>query len=82
MDILVQLKFEEKSGSLQSQCMKGFGVTHKCDHKSLHMENFTLHMQASHDNIRYLCDQCDFKATCKGNLKVLGDSIHKGVQYL
>ena len=45
----------------------------------MHMENFTLHMQASHDNIRYLCDQCDFKATCKGNL---GDSIHKGVQYL
>ena len=28
MDILVELKFEEKSGSLQSQCMKGFGVTH------------------------------------------------------
>ena len=54
----------------------------KSDHKSLHMENFTLHMQASLDNIRYLCDQCDFKATCKGNLKVLGDSIHKGVQYL
>ena len=46
------------------------------------MENFTLHMQASHDNIRYLCDQCDFKATCKGNLKLHLDSIHKGVQYL
>ena len=46
------------------------------------MENFTLHMQASHDNIRYLCDQCDFKATCMGNLKVLRESIHKGFQYL
>ena len=40
----------------------------KCDHKSLHKENITLHMQASHDNIRYPCDQCDFKAARKGNL--------------
>ena len=45
----------------------------------MHMENFTLHMQASHDNIRYPCDQCDYKATRKGNLIVHVDSIHKGV---
>lgn len=39
-------------------------------------------MHASHDNICYPCDQCDYKATRKGNLKVHVDSIHKGVQYL
>ena len=43
VDVLVELKFEEKSGSLQSQCMKGFGITHvisvtinQCTWKILH----------------------------------------------
>ena len=56
--------------------MKGFSITcNKCDHKSLHKENVTLHMQASHDNIRYPCDQCDYKVTRKGSLKVNVDSF-------
>ena len=48
MDVLAELKFEEKSGSLQSQCMKGFGVTHVISVTINHSTRKMLHFICRH----------------------------------
>ena len=34
-----------------------------------------------HEGIKYHCDQCDYKATLKSNLKKHNMSIHEGIKY-
>ena len=40
------------------------------------------HIESIHEEKRYLCDQCDYKATCQTNLRTHQDSIHNGMRYL
>ena len=39
------------------------------------------HINVHHKGIRYPCDFCEYKATCKSHLGKHVDTQHKGVQY-
>ena len=47
-------------------------------HNSSHLK---YHIRSKHEGIRYPCDQCDYKATDKGNLMKHIKSIHEGIRY-
>ena len=34
-----------------------------------------------HENIKYLCNQCEYKATRKGHLKTHEMSVHENIKY-
>ena len=39
------------------------------------------HLKSKHQGVKYPCDQCDYKATQKGDLLRHLKSIHEGVKY-
>jgi len=39
-----------------------------------------MHIDSVHGNVRYSCNQCDFKATWKQSLKEHIDSVQENVQ--
>jgi len=43
--------------------------------------NLKKHVDSVHGNVRYPCDQCDYKATQKGSLKMHIGSVHGDVIY-
>ena len=43
--------------------------------------SITAHQQSKHEDVCYNCNECDFKATCKDNLKRFKLSQHEGAQY-
>ena len=43
--------------------------------------NVQKHIQSKHEDIKYLCKQCDHKATTPNNLKHHIESKHEGSKY-
>ena len=52
-----------------SQNMKDSNIYH-CGKQFSQQGNLSTHIQSQHDGVKYACDQCDFKATQKNNLKI------------
>ena len=40
-----------------------------------------VYIESAHGDVRYTCDQCDYKAIRKGDLKKHIDSVHRDVHY-
>ena len=40
------------------------------------------HYRSKHEGARYPCQQCDYQATLKPNLKTHVDMIHEGIKHM
>ena len=47
-----------------------------------HKLSLKAHIMSLHENVKYLCVKCDYKATHQSSLKAHKLSIHEGVKYL
>ena len=47
-----------------------------------HKSSLKAHIMSLHENVKYLCVKCDYKATHQSSLKAHKLSIHEGVKYL
>ena len=43
------------------------------------MVNLKIHIELVHENIKYPCNHCEYKATEKGNLKTHIESVNEKV---
>ena len=48
----------------------------QCKNKSTVAGHLKTHVESIHEGVRYPCDQCNYKATEKGNLKKLSKLKH------
>ena len=46
---------------------------------TIHVNNLKRHVEAKHEGIHYLCDQCDDKITRKLKLNTHTEAKHKGI---
>ena len=58
-------------------------VTWECTHyrnmKTSYKQTLRFHNQSKHGDIKFDCDQCEYKATTKSNLRVHKLSKHEGI---
>ena len=54
----------------------------ECESRFKQKRDLKRHIESIHEEKRYQCDQCDYKATCQTNLHTHQESIHNGKRYL
>ena len=45
------------------------------------MRTLLKHVESKHEGVKFLCDQCNYKATQKGHLKAHIQSKHENVKF-
>ena len=64
------------------QFFSGDGKRYICRECGKHMSSIgtlNTHIRATHERIKYPCEQCEYQATSKGNLEQDRMSVHEGM---